>query len=243
MTSALALDLAHAQDIQRSFMPVLPASIPGVELAAEYAPVQAVGGDFYDVFTAPSGDQLLVVIGDVAGHGVSGALWMSRATLDLRRLGRRVRSPRGLLTGLHRKLAPIMPDDLFVTALCASIEPRLGRLRVANAGHSPVLIRRASGQLETIGGGAGAPIPFLARPNYTEVTTGLAPGDVVLFTTDGVTDALRTEDDPLGTQALGRIIRRVRRFDRILPSILEATSHHPVRDDRTLIACRLVDDG
>ena len=151
----LALDLEQARRIQRSFLPTIPPRIGPLQLVAEYRPAMAVGGDFYHIAEREDG-QVLLTLGDAVGHGVSGALWMARGTLELHRLAHHAEGPLALLRGLHRSLAPEMCDDAFFTVVCVALDVRGRRLRIANAGHLSPLLRHASGPVAP-SANAGAP--------------------------------------------------------------------------------------
>ncbi len=231
-------DLAHARAIQRSFMPALPRTVGPLTVVGAYRPASAVGGDFYDVIARDDGE-LLLVVGDVEGHGVSGALWMARATLEVRRLARDADGPLALLRALHRSLSAQMGDDAFVTVACAALDPRAGQLRVANAGHLAPLLRGTDGSVRAVGRPSGPPIPVAARPRYREERHPLTRGDLLLLATDGVTDALRAPDDLLGTAALARHLAGGLDAAATVARVMRAAQRRSALvedDDRTLLA-------
>jgi serine phosphatase RsbU (regulator of sigma subunit) len=238
----LERDLSVARRIQQSFLPKLPERIERFRIAAHYAPAYQIGGDFYDVLPQ-SGGRLLLTMGDVSGKGVSGALLMARATSELRRISATEASPARVLTEMDRALSGQICDDTFVTAACVSIDSARGVATVANAGHVLPLLRRASGEVITFGNPSGPPLAMVGLTEYADEMIQVAPGDILLLMTDGILDALHTDEDPLGMAALEALVRKMPPdiFDinrRILRAVEERNCLRA--DDITLLAVELL---
>ncbi|SCL30799.1 Serine phosphatase RsbU, regulator of sigma subunit [Micromonospora rhizosphaerae] len=140
LARANSLDQTAAMTLQRSLLPPKLPEVPGLEMAARYVPghVTGVGGDWYDVFTLPSG-RTGVVIGDVSGHGLRSAVVMGRVRSALRAYTLVSDDPAQALTLLDRKVAHFEAGSL-TTALYAVISPDDGTIQVSVAGHPrPVL--------------------------------------------------------------------------------------------------------
>jgi phosphoserine phosphatase RsbU/P len=197
-------DRLAAAALQRSLGPSALPAVPGAELAARYIPGDgAVGGDWYDVFTLPSGE-LCVVIGDVAGSGLKAAVIMGRMRSALRAYALETRDPADVLGRLDRKMQHFEPDAM-ATILYAVIDPGLDRMRVCLAGHFPPVIaspgRRA--ELAEVAGGLVIGVsPEVQRP---VTTVPIPPGALVCFYTDGLVE--RT-DEPID-DGLARLCRAV----------------------------------
>jgi serine phosphatase RsbU (regulator of sigma subunit) len=191
-------DLELAKQIQQGFLQ-LPPELNGFRIAAQYRPALNVGGDFYDLVPTGNG-QVMAVIGDVSGKGVSAALLMSRVSMEFRRIAKESNTPKALLSQLNRSVCELSPDDTFVTAACLKLDAFRRRLTVANAGHVLPVVRRASGSVLTLGAASGLPLGMLPTESYTDQTFDLDVGDIVLLMTDGVVDAL--EGDALDMRAL-----------------------------------------
>ena len=134
-------DALAAAALQRSLVPAALPAVTGAELAARYIPGDGgVGGDWYDVFTLPSGE-LCVVMGDVAGSGLKAAVIMGRMRSALRAYALETRDPAEVLARLDRKMQHFEPDAM-ATVLYAVIDPALEQMRVCLAGHFPPVIAR-----------------------------------------------------------------------------------------------------
>ena len=139
-------DAVAALALQRSLIPSAPPVVAGAEIAARFVAGQGgVGGDWYDVFTLPSGE-LGLVIGDVAGSGLQAAVIMGRMRSALRAYALETTDPAEVLTRLDRKMQHFEPDAL-ATVLYAVIEPGLSRAHISSAGHiPPVVVHEAAPQ-------------------------------------------------------------------------------------------------
>ena len=233
-------DLKAAKRIQRRLLPELPETLDGFRIAAEYLPAFDVGGDFYDVVSLGNG-QVLAIIGDVAGKGVSGALVMSRVTTELKRLVKNTTSPARLLEQLNESFAlDGCGEESFVTAATVLLDGRRRRLTIANAGHVLPLIRRASGAVLPIGGASGPPIGMLPAQTYTDEPFALAPGDQVVLMTDGILEALHKEGDQLGMWTLldliGKAPRNLREINRRILDAVERHAAGKILDDVALLS-------
>ena len=173
--------------LQRSLVPSALPAVVGAEMAARYVPGSgAVGGDWYDVFTLPSG-QLCVAIGDVAGSGLAAAVIMGRMRSALRAYALETTDPALVLSKLDRKMQHFEPDAL-ATVLYAVIEPGLGGMDVALAGHFPPVIAR-QGQPAALADVRPGPMIGAAAPApYPVTTVPIAPGTLLCFYTDGLVE-------------------------------------------------------
>ena len=181
-----------AETLQESLLPPNLPDVPGVDLAATYRAAAAgttVGGDFYDVF--PLAERWGLVIGDVQGKGTEAAALTAIARHTLRTAGIRNDPATALATLNEVLLRSEEHAGRFCTVLYAELEPtRAGaRLQLASGGHPPALLRRArTGTVETAGG-AGTLMGVVPDADLNVVPVDLEPGDVLVFYTDGVTEA------------------------------------------------------
>lgn len=201
------LEQAAALALQRSLLPPQLPVVPGLELAARYVPGHefGIGGDWYDVFTLPSG-WLGVVIGDVSGHGLASAVVMGRVRSALRAYTLIAGDPAEALALLDRKIHHFEAGSL-TTALYAMISPDRTMMRLSSAGHlRPVLAvpGRAARLLDMR---VDAPLG-IGRPNLARHTTEaeLPPGALLLCYTDGLVER-RNQIIDVGLTALSAVVR------------------------------------
>jgi phosphoserine phosphatase RsbU/P len=178
-------DRLVAAALQRSLVPTALPAVPGAELAARYVPGSGgVGGDWYDVFTLPTGE-LCLVIGDVAGSGLPAAVIMGRMRSALRAYALETRDPGEVLDRLDRKMQHFEPDAM-ATVLYAVIDPRLDRMDICLAGHFPPVIA-SPGRPAALAKVENGVIIGVADPVRRRVTTvPIQPGTLLCFYTDGL---------------------------------------------------------
>lgn len=232
-------DLELASEIQRFFLPAPPPAESGFKVVAEYSPAYDVGGDFYDLVPGARGE-MTVVIGDVSGKGMPAALLMSRISSEFRRIAETSSSPREILAELNRSMMQRPVGDSFVTAACLRLSARHGTLTVANAGHMLPIVRRANGSVIAFGQPSGTPLGMLAAERYEDDEIAMKRGDMVFLMTDGLAEALDSQDDRLGTRHLLHIIKQgPHDLSVISDRILEAADQgraDRAGDDVTLVA-------
>ena len=183
-------ELALGRQLQRSFVGLVGPEVPGYDLACYYEQAHQVGGDFFDVFRRlSSGRPLSVVVADVTGKGVAAALLMAFARPLIHAAIDNATGPADALERTNRVLNE-RPSSLFITVLCGQLTLSTGRLRLANAGHEgPLIVRRDGSPIEVLDAGAGPLLGAFPSLGLGESVSDLAHGDVVVFYTDGVTDA------------------------------------------------------
>jgi serine phosphatase RsbU (regulator of sigma subunit) len=238
--ASVELDLKSASKVQRGLMSQrLPADI-GVTAHAEYLPAFDVGGDFYELTYLGDG-KIGGAIGDVSGKGVSAALIMSRVSSDVRRALRSGDGPSTVLKNVNASLADV-ESEIFVTASCIRLDARSRRLTVANAGHLPLIVRRAAGEVFTFGPPSGTPLGMMPC-DYTDDEITLEPLDIVLLMTDGLVEALDRPSDRMGMELLLGLIKYAPHDPKLVNArILEAVQKmHGTKslDDVTLVALQL----
>jgi sigma-B regulation protein RsbU (phosphoserine phosphatase) len=198
-------DLANARELQRMFLPrASDANSAKVRVLAEYLPAFAVGGDFYDLIDLGDG-RLLAAIGDVSGKGVTAALMMSRISSELRRLAFEAAGPAEMLSRLNDSLPGRMQDDRFVTVACVLLDMPKRRWVIANAGHVPPILRRASGLVRGVAYASGPPIGMIPAAVYEEEILPVEPKDILLLSTDGVFELFSGHRRPSSTIGQSRL--------------------------------------
>ncbi len=236
----LERDLAFAQAIQRSFLPQDLPRDEQVEFAASCTSAQEVGGDFYDVIAFPDG-RYAVVIGDVSGKGVSAALYMARLVSEIRHQALRFEEPGAVLGALNDQLAASAQRGMFVTLVCALLEPDTGRMAVANAGHLPPLVCPPEGGAPlALDADVGPPLGVVEGISYAASLHTLGAGHVVALYTDGVIEAQAADGDFFGMERLeallaGEVGSPSDVCERILEAVETFVGGHAQHDDLTLV--------
>jgi serine phosphatase RsbU (regulator of sigma subunit) len=240
----IAEDLRQAREVQRKLLPTLPPSVGPLRVAAAYRPAFEVGGDFYDLVEGPSGETV-VVIGDVSGTGVAAALIMSRISSEFRRLAHEGTPPAEILAELDRSLRSTALESGFVTAAVLLLDVSGCELRFASAGHLPLLVRRADREVDLFGRKSGVPLGVLEGQTWVEERIALAPGDLMLLTTDGALEAIDPEAGMKGLLRLGKLLREsTPDVDTVAAHVLEAVVRAEGRaDDVTVLALQVVSPG
>jgi serine phosphatase RsbU (regulator of sigma subunit)/FixJ family two-component response regulator len=196
-------EMRVAKLIQQTLLPRELPSLPNWRIAAHYQPAQAVGGDFYDFLPLPDG-KLGIFIGDVSGKGVPAALVMATTRSVLRASAQSLITPGQVLEKVNDLLYLDIPTNMFVTCLYALLDPQEGRLHFANAGHVLPHRRRTASVTELRA--TGMPLGLMPSMHYEERETVLAPGDAVLFYSDGLVEAHDTMREMFGLARLQRLI-------------------------------------
>jgi sigma-B regulation protein RsbU (phosphoserine phosphatase) len=183
----LKRDLEIARDIQRAMLPQEMVTGGGLEAYGFTRPANTVGGDFYDVLQMPDG-RLVIALGDVSGKGSPAALLMALTLAILRTLVDEGLGPAALAQRLNVQVARHAPGSRFVTMFLAVFDPMTGALHYVNAGQNPPILRRVNGALQRLTSG-GVALGMFDLSAYTAGDTWLAPGDVLVLYSDGITEA------------------------------------------------------
>jgi phosphoserine phosphatase RsbU/P len=191
-------ELRWAGEMQRAFLRMPAVSGPaagGVTFDLHYRPVSSLhcGGDYYDVISLP-GSRLLVLLGDVAGHGVTGALvtgvLKSIIEPEFVMPAGGTPSPAALLHWLNARLCAFMgtTSSLLVTMVAAVLDPAGGTLTFANAGHVPPLMVRRGAAAQSLDS-TGPALGFMPDAVYTETAESFGIGDLLFMYTDGLVES------------------------------------------------------
>jgi len=239
------VDLEQAADIQRRILPVGHPVIDRIDLGGHNAPCRTVGGDYYDFLPYPDG-RVAVVLGDVAGKGMSAALMMSNLQARVQILAEAPQDLANLMSRLDQSVAANAPPNRFITLFFAIIDPAAKKLTYCNAGHNPPLVIRASGETEKLKA-KGTVLGILPEIGYEEQSLIFDPGDMITIYSDGVTEAVGTNGEEFGEERLEELLvanrdkGAVAIIDAVLEHLDEFTASAPFEDDVTLLVARLVE--
>jgi PAS domain S-box-containing protein len=226
--------------LQRTIVPERLPALDGVELAAVYRPADVtvdVGGDWYDAFVVDG--RVLLVVGDVAGHGIEAASLMGRARNALRAYAVEDDEPARLLERVDRLLGSF-DTDTMVTAVVGRFDPRTGELSWARAGHPPPLVCDATATCRYLEDVNSTPLGTVAR-GFESARTTLGPGCLVVLYTDGLVERRDCAID----DGLAWLAQRVERaHDAPLPALCRSLADEPFvplpsNDDICVLALRV----
>ncbi|MGQ9548156.1 MAG: GAF domain-containing protein [Roseiflexus sp.] len=241
-------ELEIARRIQANLFPRELPRRQGIRLAARCIPAREVGGDFFDCFALGGRRAVAVMIGDASGKSVAGALLMAMARSVGRAEAIDHEEPALVLRETNRSMAHDVPRGTFVALCYATIDPS-GRMAMANAGQlTPVLVR-ADRSIEYLYS-PGPTLPLGIQPDmaYEALTVDLAPGDTVLFFTDGLVEAHNAFGELFGFERLDALLstcatlRPHTLIDRIIAEVTAFIGNAAQHDDMTLVVAQIGND-
>ena len=197
-------ELRVARLIQRTLLPKDVPTLTGWQISAYYQPARQVGGDFYDFLPFEDG-RLGIIIGDVTDKGVPAALVMATTRSILRIVAQGKDSPGAVLQQVNDLLYQDIPAKMFVTCLYAILNPADGRLLYANAGHDLPYLWQNDHVCELRA--TGMPLGLLPGMLYEEKETVIAPGDSVIYYSDGLVEAHNRERKMFGFPRLMKLLQ------------------------------------
>ena len=195
-------DLELAKQIQDSALPKnfrLPSQ--NIEIYATMTPAKQVGGDFYDFFYIAQ-DELALVIADVSGKGIPGAMFMMRSKTAIKNYARSGMTPARLLEAANNTLCEGNEAGMFVTVWLGILNLKTGVLRCSNAGHEYPVLMRAGGDYELIKNRHDLVMGMMEDIPRKEFEITLEPGDRLFVYTDGIPEAINGKEEAYGTERL-----------------------------------------
>jgi len=227
--------------LQTTIIPDRLPAVSGIQVAAAYRPAEVdvdVGGDWYDAIET-SDDRIVLVVGDVAGHGVEAASLMGRVRNSLRAYAFEDSDPASILLRLH-KLIRSQDKDVMVTAFVARYDPANGQMSWSRAGHPPPLLVQPGGATRFLDDVNGAPLGTMVRA-YRTATAQLDPGALLVCYTDGLVE----RRDRILDDGMAWLAERVGEYagdplatlcDKLVD---DPFVPHPARDDICVLALRV----
>src|SRR5713101_8400548 len=203
----LLKDVELAVQVQRLFLPLGKPVIAGLEMAGMIQPARGVSGDYYDYIPIDA-HTIQIIIADVAGKGVPAALLMSATAAAMRFEANHDRNMLAQVKRLNTGILSVSDDERYVTLLLAEIDTRKRIIQYVNCGHNPALLFRASTGTLTRMNSSCPPIGLSPEEICELALADLSPGDVVVFYTDGVTEAENRFGEEFGMERLSATVRR-----------------------------------
>jgi serine phosphatase RsbU (regulator of sigma subunit)/putative methionine-R-sulfoxide reductase with GAF domain len=202
----LARELELAREIQSKLLPQAAPRPPGYEIAYRWRSAREVGGDFFD-FISLDGGRIGLVIADVSDKGIPAALYMMFARTLLRAAALGQAGPAAVLERANEMLLADSDSDMFVTAYYAVLDPASHHLVVASAGHNLAVYAPGNYAEPAALTTPGIPLGIIAPAGIQERHVALAPGDVIVLYTDGVSEAFSPAGDAFGEERLMALVR------------------------------------
>jgi serine phosphatase RsbU (regulator of sigma subunit) len=203
----LLKDVELAAQVQRLFLPLNKPAIDGLEIAGMMQPARGVSGDYYDYFPIDA-NTTQIIIADVSGKGVPAALLMSATAAAMRLEANRERNMLEQVERLNSGILSVSDADRYVTLMLAEIDVQKRELQYVNCGHNPALLFRATTGTLTHLDSSCPPIGLSPEEICELSSANLAPGDVVVFYTDGITEAKTPLGEEFGMERLSATVRR-----------------------------------
>ena len=230
--------------VQEGFLPEAPPALPGYEFSAHTVPAKFVGGDFYDFITIDS-DRLGIVLGDVSGKGVSAALYMARLMSDIKYVSLINPDPVQVISQMNNILVKRSRKGMFATASYLLLDIKNRKLKICNAGHHALMIRRGKTILEA-GKAGGIPLGIIENSNYSEEDFSLLPGDLVFLYSDGAVEPVNPQMEQFGMERIQSILLESEgtpeeTLKNISDAIARFTKDAPQFDDMTFLMFRVHD--
>jgi sigma-B regulation protein RsbU (phosphoserine phosphatase) len=239
---AIHKELEIARRIQSSILPQTVPALSGLDLAARYAPMTAVAGDFYD-FLVLDEKRLGILVADVTGHGVPAALIAAMLKVAFAGQAAHAHDPARVLAGLNLALCGKF-EEHFVTAAYLFVDLENSLVRYSAAGHPPLIMAtRADGNVREIEEN-GLMLGLFPEATYSSVEIRIASGDRCLLYTDGVFEATNTAREEFGKSRCKEFLESHRHLaaahfaDNLLANIAEFSGLNSTRaqeDDITLL--------
>jgi serine phosphatase RsbU (regulator of sigma subunit) len=241
---ALAIEMRTAAEIQSAMLPDGAAChpLPGLSLAAAMVPARQVGGDFHDRF-ALDDRRLAIAVGDVSGKGVPAALFMAIARTVLRTVARSGGSAAEIVAAANAALCEDNAEAMFVTLAFAIVDARTGAAEIASAGHEEIYLVSGAGGIVKVAP-MGPALGLFDTARFRSQPVQLAPGDWIVFATDGVTEAFSAAGEVFGNDRLEARLAELAATDPgemiagVSATITEFAQGVPQSDDLTGLALR-----
>src|SRR6266404_1427046 len=200
-------DVELAAQVQRLFLPVGNPAIAGLEIAGMMQPARGVSGDYYDYIPIDA-HSIQIVIADVSGKGVPAALLMSATAAAVQLEANHDRSMLDVVGRLNTGIRSVSDGERYVTLMLAEIDADKRTVNYVNCGHNPALLFRAETGTLTHMDSSCPPIGIFPQEMCELASADLITGDVLVFYTDGVTEARNQLGEEFGTERLSGVIRR-----------------------------------
>ncbi|MGD9488967.1 MAG: GAF domain-containing SpoIIE family protein phosphatase [Calditrichaceae bacterium] len=241
-------ELKIARDVQLKLLPQEIPQIGSFKIDTLTITAYEVGGDYYDFYTYPD-SKLGLIIGDVSGKGTSAAFYMAETKGIIQSLIRNQTSPKEILINTNKILYESLEKKTFISLLAAHLDAKTNVLRFARAGHCPILYYNSvddrTSLLQPSGVAVGLDNGDIFDKMLEEVEVKLSPNDILVFFTDGLSEARTGNGDEFGEERLCEVVKQNFHLsveeikDKIIDEILGFMDGQNLHDDLTLILIKI----
>jgi len=227
----LERDIAMAREVQLRLLPPAAPEMANAEMAVRFLPARTIGGDLYDFVDYGPG-RTAIVLGDVSGKAAPAALFAALVSGIMRSAAVQRPEPALMLGNLNDALQERKLESQYVTMLFAVWNDESRTLQVANSGAvQPIFCR--SGETVTVRA-EGFPLGLFPDVTYDEFNVATQPGDVIVFVSDGISDAENDKDEMYGQDQLAAMIcsHREQSAQEIADAILDDVARFQGANDR-----------
>jgi serine phosphatase RsbU (regulator of sigma subunit) len=238
-------EVTMARQIQLGLLPSEPPTGEFFTMAAHSTPSRTVGGDFYD-FIPISDHNIGVVIADASGKGMPAALMIAQIQAMVRSEVNNGSPIDAMLKNMNQQILRSSTAEKYATLFYGELDGQNGQFCYANAGHNYPILVRSDGQVELLkeGGPIIGALPFM---EYTSCDVQLQPQDILFLFSDGLSEAMDTEEHEYGEERIRDLLLQNRNkepqtiVDIILNDMRSHDPTYPPRDDTTIIAIKMND--
>jgi len=244
----MARELEIAHQVQMSLLPKDSPVIPGYDIAGSCIPAEEVGGDYYDFIHLDNGN-LGIAVADVSGKGMAAAIYMTLTKGVIQSQSGEMFSPKEVLTKINTLIYQSIERKAFVSMFYTILNPDRRQLICSRAGHNPAILFRNGDSGCTLIEPSGIALGLEKGDVFSDVIReqeiDLQKGDLLVFHTDGFTEAMNKHHVEYGEKRLVEIIRENK--DKDSRTLIEAVNHdvrqfteaYPQHDDMTMVSVRV----
>lgn len=245
----LKKELEVAKIVQMGFLPTKNPELKGIQIASVCVPAFEVGGDYYD-FINLSENKIGIIIGDVSGKGTQAAFYMTLAKGFIKAIAKNSDSPAKILSQMNELFYENVERGRFISMIYAILDVNTGIMKLARAGHNPVILNKTSGKINLItpkGIALGLEKGELFNKVIEEETIDLEKGNTFVFFTDGFTEAVNKNNEEFGVERLNHILEKYsylsaqEQLDKILSEVKNFIGKVHQHDDMTMVIVKIVE--
>lgn len=231
-----------AKDVQSSLLPAQPPEIIGYDIAGICIPTYEIGGDYYDYIKLDE-NNLAIIIADVSGDGIPAALIMASFRAMLRNQLKINSEPAEVMNLLNQQITEVSRKRDFITAFYAKLSYDQHTISYTNCGHNPPILLKSDGSIELLETEDPA-LNIIETTSFSTNSLSIAPGDQIVFYTDGVIEVFNKESKEYGIERLQKIIldSRNESAEKIINNLVRSTRNFSgtnlYRDDFTLVVLK-----